>query len=69
MLDYRRVAVSQPGAIERSYCDHVEIFEALRARDPEAVIRAFSRHIDRIYATTVAIMEAKSALAAANCDS
>ena len=54
MLDYRRVAVSQPGAIEKSYRDHVAIFAALRARDPDAVTEAFGRHIDRIYATTVA---------------
>ena len=29
MLDHRRIAVSQPGAIEKSYLDHVAIFEAL----------------------------------------
>jgi DNA-binding FadR family transcriptional regulator len=56
MLDHRRVAVSQPGAIEASYRDHVAIYEALRARDPEAVVAAFGRHIDRIYATTVQIL-------------
>jgi DNA-binding FadR family transcriptional regulator len=56
MLDHRRVAVSQPGAIEQSYRDHVAIYEALRARDPEAVVEAFGRHIDRIYATTVQIL-------------
>src|ERR1700684_2773365 len=38
MLDHRRVAVSRPGAIEQSYRDHVAIYEALRARDPEAVV-------------------------------
>ena len=32
------VAVSQPGAIEKSYRDHVAIYEALRAHDPEAVV-------------------------------
>jgi DNA-binding GntR family transcriptional regulator len=56
MLDHRRVAVSQPGAIEESYRDHVAIYQALRARDPEAVVEAFGRHIDRIYATTVEIL-------------
>jgi DNA-binding FadR family transcriptional regulator len=56
MLDHRRVAVSRPGAIEKSYRDHVAIYEALRARDPLAVTEAFGRHIDRIYATTVAII-------------
>ncbi len=60
MLDHRRVAMSQPGAIERSYRDHVEIFDALTARDLDAVTAAFGRHIDRIYSTTVAIMDAKA---------
>jgi DNA-binding FadR family transcriptional regulator len=60
MLDHRRVAMSHPGAIERSYRDHVEIFEALTAHDPAAVTAAFGRHIDRIYSTTVAIMDAKA---------
>lgn len=59
MLDHRRVAVSRPGAIEMSYHDHVAIYEALRARDPSAVTEAFGRHIDRIYATTVDILEPK----------
>jgi DNA-binding FadR family transcriptional regulator len=59
MLDHRRVAVSRPGAIEKSYRDHVAIYEALRARNPEAVTEAFGRHIDRIYATTVAIIAQK----------
>jgi DNA-binding GntR family transcriptional regulator len=59
MLDHRRVAVSRPGAIQKSYRDHVAILEALRARDPNAVVEAFSRHIHRIYATTVAILDGK----------
>jgi DNA-binding FadR family transcriptional regulator len=60
MLDHRRVAMSHPGAIERSYRDHVEIFDALSAHDPDAVTAAFERHIDRIYSTTVAIMDVKA---------
>jgi DNA-binding FadR family transcriptional regulator len=56
MLDSRRVAVSQPGAIEKSYRDHLAIYEALRERDPEATIAAFKRHIDRIYSTTSEIL-------------
>ena len=56
MLDHRRLAVSQPGAIEKSYRDHVTIFEALRRNDPEAAVAAFGRHIDRIYATTSEIL-------------
>lgn len=56
MLDHRRTAVSQPGAIEKSYLDHVAIFNALKARDPRAATNAIGRHIDRIYATTVEIL-------------
>ena len=59
MLDHRKVAVSQPGAIEKSYLDHVAIYEALRAHDPQAATQAFGRHIDRIYATTVDVLADK----------
>jgi DNA-binding FadR family transcriptional regulator len=56
MLDHRRIAVSRPGAIEKSYRDHAAIFKALKARDPRAATEAIGRHIDRIYATTVEIL-------------
>jgi DNA-binding FadR family transcriptional regulator len=56
MLDHRRTAVSQAGAIEKSYLDHVAIFNALKARDPQAATGAIGRHIDRIYATTVEVL-------------
>jgi DNA-binding FadR family transcriptional regulator len=59
MLDRRRIAVSQPGAIEKSYLDHVAILHALTAHDPRAATDAIGRHIDRIYATTVEILAAK----------
>jgi DNA-binding FadR family transcriptional regulator len=59
MLDRRRMAVSQPGAIEKSYLDHVAIFKALSAHDPQAATDAIGRHIDRIYATTIEILADK----------
>ncbi len=59
MLDRRRIAVSQPGAIERSCLDHVAIFRALSAHDPQAATDAIGRHIDQIYATTVEILADK----------
>jgi DNA-binding FadR family transcriptional regulator len=59
MLDQRKVAVSRPGAIKQSYRDHVAIYEALKARDPQAATEAFGRHIDRIYATTVDVLADK----------
>lgn len=58
LMEQRRTAMSQPGAILRSYKDHTEIMAGLRARDPAAVVAAFDRHLDRIYATTRAILDA-----------
>ena len=52
MMDFRRSAMSRPGAVEASYRDHLEIVEGLRRRDREAVTRAFHTHLLRIYATT-----------------
>ena len=52
MMDFRRSAMSQPGAIAASYRDHLEILEGLRRRDREAVTQAFHKHLLRIYATT-----------------
>jgi DNA-binding FadR family transcriptional regulator len=63
MLDHRRAAVSRPGALRRSYDDHVAIVAALRRRSPEAAVEAFSRHIERIYATTLSILEEREGVA------
>jgi DNA-binding FadR family transcriptional regulator len=57
LMDHRRVAVSQPGAILRSYKDHLDVVAALRARSPAKALEAFDRHIDRIYTTTRSILE------------
>jgi DNA-binding FadR family transcriptional regulator len=61
MLDERRQAVSRPGAIGKSYEDHVAIVAALRARDAEAVVAAFTRHLTRIYVTSRSIRAALEA--------
>jgi DNA-binding FadR family transcriptional regulator len=63
MLDHRRAAVSRPGAIQQSHGDHIEIVAALRARDAGAVVAAFTRHIDRIYATTMTVLEERESSA------
>jgi len=52
MMQYRREAMSSPGAIATSYADHVAIVAAVKARDPEAAAEAFVAHTGRIYATT-----------------
>jgi DNA-binding FadR family transcriptional regulator len=56
MMEHRREAVSRPGAIFKSYQDHVAIIAGLRARDPNAVVAAFDVHLERIYATTIDII-------------
>jgi DNA-binding FadR family transcriptional regulator len=58
MLEQRRSAVSQPGAIRRSYEDHKAIVRALRAHDPAATAAAFGEHIERIYVTTRSVLKA-----------
>ena len=58
LMEQRRTAMSQPGAILRSYKDHTEIMAGLRARDSASVVAAFDRHLDRIYTTTRAILDA-----------
>ncbi|MDK1385223.1 HTH-type transcriptional regulator LutR [Ensifer psoraleae] len=52
MMNYRRSAMSRPGAIGASYKDHSDIVEALARRDREAVVAAFRHHLMRIYETT-----------------
>jgi DNA-binding FadR family transcriptional regulator len=58
LMEQRRRAMSQPGAILRSYKDHTEIMAGLCARDSASVVAAFDRHLDRIYTTTQAILDA-----------
>jgi DNA-binding GntR family transcriptional regulator len=53
VLDHRRVAVWQPAPIEHSYRDHVGIYQALNARDTQAAIAAFGRHIEHVYTWAV----------------
>jgi DNA-binding FadR family transcriptional regulator len=56
MMEHRRKAVSEPGAIERSFGDHREIVAALERRDRAAVVSTFETHIDRIYQTTLKVL-------------
>jgi DNA-binding FadR family transcriptional regulator len=56
MLEHRRRAVSEPGAIQHSFRDHTAIVGALRAHDPKAVVAAFDAHLRRIYTTTRLIL-------------
>jgi DNA-binding FadR family transcriptional regulator len=56
MMGHRRRAMSQPGAIARSYSDHIAIFTALEARDRDAALSAVRLHLERIYETTRSIL-------------
>jgi DNA-binding FadR family transcriptional regulator len=56
MMDRRRSAMSRPGAIAESLADHLAIVGALRARDSDAAVAAFDRHIRRIYRSTKTVL-------------
>lgn len=56
MMEYRRKAIAEPNAIQRSLSDHKAIVEALEQHDRDAVVRAFEVHIDHIYRTTITIL-------------
>lgn len=56
MMEHRRLAMSRPGAIEASRADHRAIVKALRARDRDAVVTAFGRHLERIYRSTKTVL-------------
>lgn len=64
MLDHRRIAMSKPGAIEKSLEDHQFILDALRRRNPDAVAAAFSEHIRRIRDSSLALNEEGDGLSA-----
>jgi DNA-binding FadR family transcriptional regulator len=57
MMAHRRKAVSEPGAISRSYGDHVAIVRALKSRKRKAAVQAIEAHLNRIYETTLTILE------------
>lgn len=51
-LYVRRSVLLEPGAVERSYREHVYIVEALKRGDPDAAERAMLAHLDSVYRTT-----------------
>ncbi|WAJ27421.1 FadR/GntR family transcriptional regulator [Antarcticirhabdus aurantiaca] len=56
MIEARRLAVSEPGAIARSIEDHATILAALEAGDRAATERAFDVHIRHIFDSTRRIL-------------
>src|SRR6195952_1270490 len=57
MMAHRRKAMSEPGAILRSYGDHVAIVRALKSRKRNAAVQAIEAHLTRIYETTLIILD------------
>ena len=55
-LDVRRVASGVPGVIEKSVGQHVEVAEAVMARDPDGAVAAYRRHLEHVRDTTIQSM-------------
>jgi GntR family transcriptional repressor for pyruvate dehydrogenase complex len=52
-LDVRRVASTVPGIIEKSVRQHIEIAEAVVARDATAATAAYRRHLEHVRDSTI----------------
>jgi DNA-binding FadR family transcriptional regulator len=52
-LEYRRLALQRPGAIQHSVEDHQKIVEALTTRKPEVAVAAMRGHLDQVHKTTL----------------
>ena len=55
-LDVRRIASTMPHIIEKSVRQHVEIAEAVVARDAANAVAAYRRHLDHVRDSTVQSM-------------
>lgn len=55
-LDVRRVASAAPGVIETSVRQHVEIAEAVMARDAVGAVAAMRRHLEHVRDSTIQSM-------------
>lgn len=67
MVEFRRRAVAEPGAIEASIADHERIVDAFEGRDRAGAVAAMDHHLERIYRTTRDAI-AKTADAAGQAD-
>ena len=52
-LEYRRLALQRPGAIQHSVQDHREIVAALKTRNPEVAVAAMRAHLEQVQKTTI----------------
>ncbi|MEQ1770837.1 MAG: FadR/GntR family transcriptional regulator [Devosia sp.] len=55
-LDVRRVASAMPGNIEISVPQHIEVAEAVVARNTKAAVAAYRRHLEHVRDTTIAVI-------------
>jgi GntR family transcriptional repressor for pyruvate dehydrogenase complex len=55
-LDVRRVASAMPGNIEKSVGQHIEVAEAVMAKDPAGAVAAYRRHLEHVRDTTIEAM-------------
>lgn len=55
-LDVRRVASAVPGVIEKSVRQHVQIAEAIAAKDESAAVAAMRRHLEHVRDSTLQSM-------------
>ncbi|WP_087017223.1 FadR/GntR family transcriptional regulator [Thaumasiovibrio subtropicus] len=56
-LKFRRQVMNQPGSIEQSYLEHIDIYNALSQKDEAAAEAAMIRHITSVHQTTLAAIQ------------
>ena len=66
MMEHRRRAVAQPGAVNGSFADHQMILSALEKRDRVAAMAAFAAHEERIYVSTKKSLASQNQLKVSN---
>ncbi len=57
-LDVRRVASAMPGVIEKSVTQHIDVAEAVVARDAARATTAYRRHLEHVRDSTIQSMAA-----------
>lgn len=55
-LDVRRIASEVPGVIAKSVGQHIEVAEAIAARETERAVAAYRRHLEHVRDTTIQAM-------------
>ncbi|HHG89151.1 MAG TPA: FadR family transcriptional regulator [Devosia sp.] len=53
-LEFRKRASENTAVLARSFADHKNLFQALKARDPEMAAKAAEKHMQNVYNSTIA---------------